>query len=143
MSDEPIFFEFDQERSAYLAMDTLQELGYESGFVDGAGKPTLHVHVDRQDVTSALEIAQAHGGRLTDCGDAMSEEGVYRMAYSLDEGIRIPAHFVNEDFTDDYAQPSALDAAESGSLLDGANAFHGGFDPSEETYDGFTPGVRM
>ncbi|KIL39265.1 hypothetical protein SD70_20880 [Gordoniibacillus kamchatkensis] len=141
MSDQPIFFEFEQERSAFLAMDTLQELGYKSGFVDGTGKTMLHVHVDGQDVTSALEIAQAYGGRLTEHSEAMPEERLYQMAYDLDEGIRIPAHFVNEDFSESYVQPGATEAG--GSPDAPAAPLYDEFDPSEETYDGFSPGVHL
>jgi hypothetical protein len=148
MSDTPIFFEFDLKRAAYLALDTLLELGYRTSFVEGAEKPTLHVHVDKQDVASALEIAAAHGGRLTERGEAPSEERAFAMAYDLDEGIRIPAHVVNEDFTDSYVHPEApAAAAESddrgGSLIDSGNAFGEGFDPSGDTYDGFSAGIRL
>jgi hypothetical protein len=145
MSDTPIFFEFDQDRSAYLALDTLQELGYRTSLVEGAEKPTLHVHVDRQDVTSALEIAAAHGGRLTERGGALTGEQAYAIAYDLDEGIRIPAHVINEDFTDSYIRPDASAAAPGGrgSPIDSGNAYGEGFDPSGDTYDGFSAGIRL
>ena len=138
MNEAPIFFEFDQQRSAYLALDTLTELGYRPEFVDGAARPTLHIHVDKQDVASALEIAQAHGGRLAEqASSGLTETDAFAMAYDLDEGIRIPAHVVNEDFTDSYASPAAPEAA----------AYDrdppAGYDLSEETYDGFSAGIRL
>ncbi|MFC0211596.1 hypothetical protein ACFFK0_03875 [Paenibacillus chartarius] len=144
MSDSPIFFEFDEERSAYLALDTLHELGYRPNFVSGTEKPTLHIHIEKQDLTSALEIAQAYGGRMIELEDkAPSEEEAYAVAYDLDEGIRIPAHVVAEDFPEDYAHPQAEAGDASGTLIDDANAFHGAFDPSGDTYDGFSAGVRL
>lgn len=132
MNDAPIFFEFDQDRSAYLALDTLQELGYKPDFVEGAGKPTLHIHVDKQDLTSALEICQAYGGKLTERAAGLQDEDAYTLAYDIDEGIRIPAHVVTEDFADSYTHPSPVSAEPPES-----------FNPSEETYDGFSPGVHL
>jgi hypothetical protein len=132
MSDAPIFFEFDQDRSAYLALDTLQELGYRPDFVEGAGKPTLHIHVDKQDLTSALEIAQACGGKLTERVDGLQDGEAYSLAYDLNEGIAIPAHVVTEDFTESYAHPSP-----------DAYGPPDAYDLSGETYDGFSPGVHL
>jgi hypothetical protein len=147
MSDSPLTFEFDETRSAYLALDTLHELGYRPDMADGAAKPTLHIHVERQDITSALEIAQAYGGRLIDTdeatvGDAGAE--TYTQAYDLDEGIRIPAHLVAEDLPNEDAAV-ASDAAQQaqGAPIDGTDAFSEGFDPSEETFDGFSAGIRL
>lgn len=135
MSDSPIFFEFDEERSALLALDMLEELGYRPRMTDGTGKPALHIHVEKQDVTSALEIAQAYGGRLTDrvegVTDGMADGDAYSLAYDLNEGIRIPAHVVTEDFTEQYAHPS------------GGTGLTDDFNPVEETYDGFSAGVHL
>jgi hypothetical protein len=98
----PIFFEFRGEREAHLAMDTLQELGYRPGFLNNAGKPTLHVHVDNQDLASALEIAQSFGGILTELSGE-DEKRLYDAAYAM-EGLSIPAHLVNEDWPEGYAE---------------------------------------
>lgn len=132
MNDAPVFFEFDQDRSAYLALDTLQELGYKPDLVEGAGKPTLHIHIDKQDVASALEIAQAHGGRLTERAEGLQEADAFGLAYDLNEGIRIPAHVVTEDFTDSYAQPASIEAEPPEE-----------YDPSADTYSGFSAGVHL
>jgi len=102
MSSTPIFFEFTGEREAQLAMDTLQELGYQPGYLIRADKPTLHIHVDHQDLTSALEIAQAHGGELTRL-KGEEEAKLYEAAYQMD-GVAIPAHIVNEDWPEGYAE---------------------------------------
>jgi hypothetical protein len=136
MSSAPLFFEFDQERDALLALDTLEELGYEPRLLSETSKPTLHIHVEGQDLTSALEIAQAHGGRLVEGEQSQLEAGVYAMAYDMEGSIRIPAHIVNEDWAEGYADSTAYQSVEAGDD-DGA------FDPSTDEYNHFQPGVRL
>jgi hypothetical protein len=138
MNPTPIFFEFVQERDALLALDTLEELGYSPSLLTHFIKPTLHIHVDDQDLTSALEICHAHGGELVEKSDSSAEKEVYAMAYDLEGSIRIPAHVVNEDWTDDYAsRPDYLTADAIPSEEEGA------FDPSTDDYDHFSPGIRL
>lgn len=137
MSSAPIFFEFDQERDALLALDTLEELGYEPTIQTGEAKPTLHIHVDNEDLTSALEIAQAHGGRLVEKRESQPEEGVFAMAYDMEGSIRIPAHIVNEDWSEDYAQSTAYHADTE--FADEEETF----DPSPEEYNHFQAGIRF
>jgi hypothetical protein len=137
MSSLPIFFEFDQEKDALLALDTLEELGYSPNLLTHMEKPTLHIHVDDQDLTSALEITQAHGGRLVEKNEN-SPEAAFAMAYDLEGSIRIPAHVVNEDWSDDYASTPphlANDAI--------PNEEEAKFDPSTENYDHFHSGIRL
>jgi hypothetical protein len=138
MSAIPIFFEFDQEKDALLALDTLEELGYSPNLLTHVERPTLHIHVDDQDLTSALEITQAHGGKLVEKKESYSEPAAFAMAYDLEDSIRIPAHVVNEDWADDYANP---EAHQMGNAI--LNEEEAGFDPSTDEYDHFSPGVRL
>jgi len=94
MSLGPILVQFREEDDTKLAMNALNELGYIAGMFDYGGKATLHVHVDNQDLTSALEIVQAYGGDLIEVNQGEVDKQ-YNEAYNLDT-IPIPAHFVNE-----------------------------------------------
>ncbi|MEW9701013.1 hypothetical protein [Paenibacillus sp. SI8] len=133
----PIFFEFDQERDALLALDTLEELGYKPDLLADA-KPTLHIHVDAQEITSALEIAQAHGGRLVERKLSQPETQTYAMAYDLEGSIRIPAHTVNEDWPDGYAETAAFSQRDAIPTEEEA-----AFDPSADDYNHFSAGIRL
>lgn len=88
-----IMFDFSDNRSAELARDMLQELGYDPVMHNGS---RMHIHVEGSDLTSALEIAQSHGGQLVEQA-AIEEETITNTAYALN-GITIPAHVVNEDW---------------------------------------------
>jgi hypothetical protein len=141
MDSAPIFFEFDQEKDALLALDTLEELGYKPLLQQGeASKPLLHIHVDEQDLTSALEIAQAHGGRLVDRKESnVSEADVFAMAYDMEgSAIRIPAHIINEDWAEGYAESKAYQNNDGIPTHEEAM-----FDPSADEYDHFPTGIRM
>ncbi|MFX3632260.1 MAG: hypothetical protein ACE3L7_09295 [Candidatus Pristimantibacillus sp.] len=94
-----IMFDFADGKSALVACETLQELGYEPMLHEGN---RVHIHVDGVDLTSALEIAQSHGGQLVE-QSTITTGVMTNTAYSLD-AITIPAHIVNEDWNDDYAQ---------------------------------------
>ncbi|MGG1553700.1 MULTISPECIES: hypothetical protein [Paenibacillus] len=128
----PIFFEFGQKRDALLALDTLEELGYKPELLESEPRPTLHIHLDAQEITSAIEIAQAHGGRMVE-KQAQAEQAAYAMAYDLEGSIRIPAHTVNEDWSDSYA--AAADAVPSDD--------EAAFDPSADDYNHFSAGIRI
>lgn len=133
----PIFFEFDKERDALLALDTLEELGYKPELLGGERR-AVHIHLDAQEITSAIEIAQSHGGRLVDHPQTQSEPEIYTMAYDLEGGIRIPAHTVNEDWSDSYAVTTAsrdIDAVPSEE--------EAAFDPSADDYNHFDAGIRL
>lgn len=133
----PIFFEFDQTRDALLALDTLEELGYKPELLEGE-RATLHIHLDEQEITSAIEIAQSHGGRLVDRPQMQSEQATFAMAYDLEGSIRIPAHTVNEDWSDSYAASAAV--ADRDALPSDDEA---AFDPSADDYNHFSAGIRI
>ncbi|MBD0382419.1 hypothetical protein [Paenibacillus sedimenti] len=135
----PIFFEFEQERDALLALDTLEELGYKPDLLKDS-KPTLHIHVDDQEVTSALEIAQAHGGRLVERTQEQSEAAMYAMAYDLENSIRIPAHTVNEDWPESYASAASDSWRDADRIPSEEEA---AFDPSADDYSHFSAGIRL
>lgn len=141
MSRSPIFFQFDSQDEAQMAQSTLEELGYQVNALKDTEKPLLHIHVDRINLASALEIAQAHGGRFTEREGAMGENDIYAMAYDQEGTISIPAHLVNEDRMEEQD-------ARSASLF--VNKSSGGyqdnqvpFDPSGDDYNGFDAGVRL
>lgn len=101
-----LLFDFNNDESAALACETLKELGYDTVLHDGS---RMHVHLEGSDLTSALEIAQSHGGQLVEQAQINSET-ITDSAYSLDV-IPIPAHIVNEDWSSEFAeleQPEGL-----------------------------------
>jgi hypothetical protein len=98
MNEPSIKLLFPNPRSAYQAFDLLDELGYRPEITGEGEQPELAIHIEKHDVQSALEISQAYGGQLLEQGAA---HGKYREEDC--EEIDIPAHFVNEDFTDGYA----------------------------------------
>lgn len=158
MSLAPIYFQFPDKKSALLALDTLQEIGFTAQMLEHRHpdhRPTLQVLVEGADLTSALEIAQAHGGRLCETEDTLEPE-VYTSAYGL-HGLPIPAHTVNEDLpeaylageggadTDDPRGRTLEEALEDVAKNAAAQAADtsGPFDPSEDDYDHFSAGVHM
>lgn len=105
-----LVMDFPDEKSARLAAETFDELGY--GPIRQEGR-RVHIHLRSEDLISALEIMQSCGGTIVQ--PAQDEaSGLTNAAYGLD-GIPIPAHTVNEDWTDAYAegQPEALGATEA------------------------------
>jgi hypothetical protein len=129
-----LLFDFNDAQSAALACETLRELGYETVLHDDS---RMHVHLEGSDLTSALEIAQAHGGQLVeqshiDAG-AMTDS-----AYSLD-AIAIPAHLVNEDWTAD-GQAEYADQLHN---RDDDADYKEEFLPDSGTYDHFSGDVRI
>ncbi len=76
--DHSLLFRFTDPASASVAVSTLRELGYDAVAADNA---ELRLSLHGNDLTSALEIAFAHGGELDVPEDT----------------ITIPAHMVNED----------------------------------------------
>jgi hypothetical protein len=90
-----IMFDFSDSSSAAMARELLLELGYDPVMHH---ERRMHIHVEGGDLTSALEIAQAHGGQLVEQAH-IAEEAVTSSAYALD-AITIPAHVVNEDWID-------------------------------------------
>lgn len=133
-ANSALLFDFNDAQSAALACETLRELGYETVLHDGS---RMHVHIEGSDLTSALEIAQAHGGQLAQQAqidaDAMTDS-----AYSLD-AIAIPAHLVNEDWimSDEAAYPDGLRNRDEDA------DFNEEFLPDPGTYDHFSGDVRI
>lgn len=105
MTSTPIVFQFNDRRDAYLAFDTLEELGYDPAIDSNSACPVVHFHVEDMDLTSALEIAQAHGGRMME-DEQRTELATFGQAYGMEDGANgIPAHLVNEDFDETYMHP--------------------------------------
>jgi hypothetical protein len=108
METMPIYFQFVHEKAALQAFDTLQELEYDVEWLEHnheAHLPTLLLNVNNTDLTSALEIAQANGGRLVEGKQAISEVDVLTSAYELNY-VPIPAHVVNDE---EIGEPSKGD----------------------------------
>ncbi|MBN2982043.1 MULTISPECIES: hypothetical protein [Cohnella] len=115
-----LMFQFPNESAAKLAFDTLQELGYDP---QAHEQGRLHIHVVREDLASALEIVQSHGGELLEesSGEAaMCADDAYEM-----DAIPIPAHTVNEDW-------ASLETYTAGDVEEEPR-----FDPDPESYDHF------
>ncbi|MBB3071589.1 hypothetical protein FHS14_004598 [Paenibacillus baekrokdamisoli] len=92
LDETALLFQFSDDKSAVLASQMLQELGYEPVIQQGQN---VHIHLDGSDLTSALEIAQSHGGWLT-TQSPITDACITDDAYHMDT-IPIPAHVVNED----------------------------------------------
>ncbi|QJC51012.1 hypothetical protein HGI30_05175 [Paenibacillus albicereus] len=96
MTDRRLLFRFHDAESASVAAATLLELGYDAA---AQGAQEVGLSLRGSDLTSALEIAFAHGGELD-----VPEEDV----------IPIPAHIVNEDFVaweDGFGQTTGSEAS--------------------------------
>ena len=91
MESIPLYFQFEQKKSALKAFDTLKELEYNVEFLEHDHEehlPTLLLILNQSDLTSALEIAQSHGGRL------------------VEDYIPIPAHVVTDEEVFDPSEDS-------------------------------------
>jgi hypothetical protein len=119
MNHAALLFQFADEGQARMAGDTLRDLGYEPQQHEGG---RLHIHVHQEDLTSALEVVQCHGGQLMEHAPAETVV-ITDIAYGMDS-IPIPAHTVNEDWVDNYSQ------AESG-------PDENEFSPDDGSYDHF------
>ncbi|GFN29912.1 hypothetical protein [Paenibacillus xylaniclasticus] len=106
-----LLFQFADHVSAQNAIATLRELGYDPVAHEGG---RIHIHLEGSDLTSALEIAMAHGGELVE-EHPLDPAAVTGLAYGMDS-IPIPAHTVNEDWTDEYAVGSGAYADEGAGL---------------------------
>ncbi|WP_019005663.1 hypothetical protein [Cohnella laeviribosi] len=123
MQSNALMFRFPNASAAQLAYETFGELGYDPQMHEGN---RIHIHVIREDLISALEIAQSHGGELVE--QAPADASMHAdAAYGLD-AIPIPAHTVNEDWV-------SSEAYSSGGLEDVEVKER--FDPDSETYDHF------
>jgi hypothetical protein len=121
MKHAALMFQFPDENQARLAGETLMELGYEPQLHE---EGRLHIHVQDEDLTSALEIVQCYAGQLMEHAPAEVVD-VTDHAYGM-EAIPIPAHTVNEDWEEGYQVAStATDGQEKG------------FSPDDGSYDHF------
>lgn len=102
-----IQFYFANEGAAASACDTLREIGYEA---EHAGAGEVRLQIENQDVESALEICQLHGGQLQLPGTSLAYDATPH-AYEAG-GIIIPAHTVNEDWSEAYST-GAIDSYQS------------------------------
>ncbi|TBL71195.1 hypothetical protein [Paenibacillus thalictri] len=143
MDAAPIHFQFDQTPSAKLAVETLDELGYTAKLQESGGTSLLHLTLEKGDLTSALEIVQAFGGKWVEYSDSSSETAAYNTAYEIDD-VAIPAHVVNEDWPAGYAETeSATDDYGAVSTSSPYQEKDGRVDPSGEDYDHFLAGIRL
>ncbi|CAM3057233.1 DNA/RNA helicase [Paenibacillus sediminis] len=131
MQETAITFQFPDPYSANQALDTLQELGYRP--VHASYGNALHVHMDHQDITSMLEIAQAHGGVIMNA-QSLSQDNLLYGEMGVDD-IPIPAHVVNEDFSELYSSDKAEQSRGSNTDHDENNHFG-------ESYGGFSGDVN-
>lgn len=141
MSQAPIYFQFADAAAADLALDTLTELGYHAHVTDKEGKPAVQLYLEQNDLTSALEIAQANGGVLLDTDRSATAADTYRSAYGLDS-VPIPAHVVNEDWPESYFSSNEAVSANA-AAIPASGSDSDTFDPSGDDYDHFSAGVRL
>jgi hypothetical protein len=111
MENASLKFEFSESFAADSACSTLQEIGYDAM---RSGDGELYVRIENQDVESALEICQVHGGRLN-MSDGRYHQGSGLSAYGLDEVV-IPAHIINEDWNESYLTGASNDFTPGDSL---------------------------
>ncbi|MBB6730223.1 hypothetical protein [Cohnella zeiphila] len=93
MGHTAILFQFPHEKAAMQAFETLRDLGYDPQLHEGG---RLHIHVEGEDLTSALEIVQAHGGEWVE--QAAAPNASFASSACEPDAIPIPAHLVNEDW---------------------------------------------
>lgn len=143
MDPSSILFQFEDRRSAYDAFDTLNELEYRPVLDTEGDLHQLHIHVDHSDLTSALEIVQAYGGTFVEQRSSkevptMSEQQAFQASYYPDgQGISIPAHTINEDWTEGYANNTEEKTAPETSAQ--ADDLY----EADESYDHFSADVRI
>ncbi|WP_219835656.1 hypothetical protein [Paenibacillus sp. R14(2021)] len=93
-NDTALLFQFSDSRTAAMAGSTFQELGYDPVVQQGSD---IHIHMHGDDLPSALEIAQSHGGQLA-VQSSIPDIELTNEAYHMENHIAIPAHVVNEDW---------------------------------------------
>ena len=135
-----LLFQFADEASAADASETLQEFGYDPVAHEGG---RLHIHLEGSDLTSALEIALSHGGELVE-QQPMESTALTGSAYGID-GIPIPAHTVNEDWTEAYAagNSSYEDQPEGLSNWDDDAPNEDDYRPDDGSYDYISGDVHI
>ena len=108
-----LIFTFQDEHQAASACDTLLELGYRANRIDHQGAAGVSIQISRDDLTSALEITQAHGGILEESPHPAAD--IYSAAYRMEH-------------TYESVQSQADDAA---------------VQDEDEPYDHFSAGIHL
>jgi hypothetical protein len=104
MREPTIRLQFSNHEAAYEAFETLQELGYRPELASDDCGPELDIHIENNDVQSALEIAHEFGGHLLERGAKRPE----RIDFDPND-VSIPAHAVTEDFSERYMSGASDD----------------------------------
>jgi len=97
MREPTVRLQFRRLEEAHEAFETLQELGYRPEMAGEGCNPEIDIHIENNDVQSALEIAHAFGGHLLENG----ADRPARIDFDPDD-VSIPAHAVTEDFSERY-----------------------------------------
>lgn len=92
MDDSELQVHFSDHSALLAAEATLKELGYKPY---QSGPLELYIPTDRQDIQSAVEIVQSHGGSTAFLAET---DG-----FDQFQDISIPAHIINEDWQEGYA----------------------------------------
>ncbi|MFS0873826.1 hypothetical protein [Paenibacillus xylanilyticus] len=125
MDDSELQVHFSDASALLAAEDTLKELGYKPY---QSGPLELYIPTDRQDTQSAVEIVQSHGGSAVFLSET---DGVDQF-----QDISIPAHIVNEDWQEGYANGN-----QGGGLQQGLH--NRDDDPTfDDSVDGFSGSVK-
>lgn len=105
MNDAAFLVQFENEQKARGAFDMLVELGYKPNMIGGG---MMDVNIERQDVTSALEIIEAYGGEVQDDSNQQVHEALTPEMNQMSDTefayMPIPAHTVNEDLDESYME---------------------------------------
>lgn len=138
MENTPLKFEFSESFAADSACSTLKEIGYDA---QRSGEGGLYVRIENQDVESALEICQEHGGCLN-INDGIYRQGSGLSAYGLDEVV-IPANLVNDDWNESYLTGASNDF-KTEDTLHAPDALHNVSEdaPAAADMDGFPGSVK-
>ncbi|MCM3784878.1 hypothetical protein M3231_18070 [Neobacillus mesonae] len=103
MNEAAFIVRFQNEDKARKAYDMLMELGYKPNMLGGG---LMDCNIERQDVTSALEIIEAYGGEVQDDSNEQTHEALTPEMNQMSDTefayLSIPAHTVNEDLDEDY-----------------------------------------
>ena len=125
MDDSELQVHFSDHSALLAAEATLKELGYKPY---QSGPLELYIPTDRQDIQSAVEIVQLHGG----------SPAVLSETYGLDQfhDISIPGHFINDDCQEGYANGTQNSGLQQG-------LHNRDDDPTfDDSVDGFSGSVK-
>lgn len=118
-----IVFRFADMQTAENARDMFAELGYDPSLIASQeDQPKVAIRVIDEDLTSALEIGQAYGGRLLEEAGGSSEIRTFANAYDLGQ---------TPDPAEDQQLVGSVDSDDRDEV-----------DVSAETYDHFSGDVH-